>query len=107
MSQILLERLFYALVILQNSIRVDICKIFFVCLVAVAFSTLAYIFVDSLFNLSFDKEADIVVQISHLRNRSSLLIKIVFYIQITKNKIIMQSTSLFRAIFQSLYKYLA
>jgi len=59
--QILLERLLYALVILRDSIRVNMCKIFLVCLVTVAFFTLTYMFVNSLFDLSFDKEADVVV----------------------------------------------
>ena len=78
--QIFLKRLFYALVILQNTIRVDIYNIFLVYLVAVAFFALTCIFVNFLFNLSFDKKADIVVQISNLRDRLLLLIKIVFYI---------------------------
>jgi hypothetical protein len=60
-SQVLLERLLHAFVILRGSIRVDVCEVFLVCLVAVAFSTLACMFVDSLFGLSFCKEADVVV----------------------------------------------
>ncbi len=38
------------------------------CLVAVAFFTLACMFVDPLFGLSFGKEAGVVVQVSHLRD---------------------------------------
>lgn len=88
MLQILFEHLFYTFVILRNAIRVDICDIFLVYFVAIVFFTLTYIFVIFLLNLSFDKKTNITVQILYFRDRLLLLIKIVFYIQITKNKII-------------------
>jgi len=67
-SHVFLERLLHALVILRDPIRVDMCEVFLVCLVAVAFFALACMFVDSLFDLNFGKEADVVVQVSHLRD---------------------------------------
>ena len=50
------------------------------CLIAVAFSTLTYLLIGPLFNLSFDKEADEVIKILYLRDRSLLLVKIIFNI---------------------------
>jgi len=67
-SQVFLERLLHAFVILRGPIRVDMCEVFLVCLVAVAFTALACMFVDPLFGLSFGKEAGVVVQVSHLRD---------------------------------------
>lgn len=87
MSQVLLERLLYALVILRDPIRVDMCEIFLVCLVAVAFSTLACMFVDPLFDLSFCKEAGVAVQLSHLRDQSLPLVKVVFHIQMAEDEV--------------------
>ncbi len=77
------------------------------CLVAVAFSTLACLFVDPLFGLSFGKKAGIAIQVSHLRDRSPPLVKVVFHIQVAEDEMMMQPTDLFRATFQSLYKHLA
>jgi len=77
------------------------------CLVAVAFSTLACLFMDPLFSLSFGKEAGIAVQVSYLRDRSLPLVKVVFHIQVAEDEMMMQSTDLFRATFQSLCEYLA
>lgn len=70
MSQVLLERLLHTLVVLQGPIRVDMCEISLVCLVAIAFSTLTRLFVDPLFGSSLGKEAGVTVEISHLRNLS-------------------------------------
>ena len=86
------------LVILRDSIRGDMYEISLVCLIAVAFFTLTCLLVNSLFDLNFGKEANKVIKISHLRDRSLPLIKIVSSIQVIKNKIIMQSMNLFRAI---------
>jgi len=63
------------------------CEIFLVCLVAVAFSTLACMFVDPLFDLSFCKEAGVAVQLSHLRDRSLPLVKVVFHIQMAEDEV--------------------
>ncbi len=68
-ARIPLERLLQTLVILRGPIRVDMCEIFLVCLVAVAFPTLARLLVDPLFGLSFGKEAYVAVQVSHLRDQ--------------------------------------
>ena len=68
------------------------------CLIAVAFFTLTCLLVSSLFGLNFGKEADKVIKISYLRDQSLPLMKIVSSIQVIKNKIIMQSINLFRAI---------
>jgi len=76
-------------------------------LVAVALSTLACMFVEPLFGLSFGKEAGVAVQISHLRDRSPPLVKVVFHIQMAEDEMMMQSTNLFRATFQSPCEYLA
>ena len=65
------------------------------CLVAVAFSALACMFVDSLFGLSFGKEAGVAVQVSHLRDRSPPLVKVVFHIQMAEDEMMLQSTDLF------------
>ena len=68
MSQVLLERLFHTLVILRGPIRLDMCEVFLVCIVAITFSTLTRLFVNPLFGSSFGKEAGVTVEISHLRN---------------------------------------
>ena len=68
MSQVLLERLLHTLVILWGPIRVDMCEIFLVSLVAITFSTLTRLFVNPLFGSSFGKEGGVTVKISHLRN---------------------------------------
>ena len=57
--------------------------------------------VDPLFGLSFGKETDVEVQISHLCDRSPPLVKIVFHIQMAEDKMMMQSTNLFRVTLQS------
>ena len=56
------------LIILENSIRVDIYKVFIIYLIIVAFSTLAYLLIDSLFSLSFGKEAGEVIETLYLRD---------------------------------------
>jgi hypothetical protein len=86
MPKVLLEGLLCTLVILRDPIRVDMCEIFLVCLVAAALPTLACILVGPLFGLSFDEEASVIVQISNLRDRSQSLVKVVFDIQVSKNK---------------------
>ena len=67
MSQVLLNRLLHTRVIIRGPIRVDMCEVFLVCLVAIAFSTLTRLFVNPLFGSSFGKEA-VTVELSHLRN---------------------------------------
>jgi len=59
-----------------------------------------------MFGLSFGKEAGVAVQVSHLRDRSPPLVKVVFHNQMAKNEMVMQSTNLFRITFQSLCEYL-
>lgn len=76
MSQVLLNRLFYTLVILRGPVSVDMCEVFLVCLVAVAFPTLARLLADPLFGLSFGKEACVAVQV--FRDRSPPPVKVVF-----------------------------
>ncbi len=107
MAQILLERLLHTLVTLRGPIRVDMYRMFLVCLIAVAFSTLACLLMDPLLSLSFGKEAGVPVQVSHLRDRSPPLVKVVFHIQVAEDEMMMQSTDLFRVTFQSPCEYLA
>ena len=59
------------------------------CLITVAFPTLARLLMDPLFGLSFGKEACVAVQVSHLRDRSPLLVKVIFNIQVAEDEIIM------------------
>ena len=99
MSQVLLECLLHTLVILRGPIRVDMCEVFLVCLVTVAFSTLARLLVDPQFGLSLGKEAGLTVQVSHLRDGSPPLVKVVFYIQMAEDEMMMQPTDLFRVTF--------
>ena len=80
MSQVLLECLLHTLVILRGPIRVDMREVFLVCLVTVTFSTLARLLMDPLFGLSLGKEAGVTVQVSHLRDGSPPLVKVIFYI---------------------------
>lgn len=98
--------LLLTLIILRDQIQVEMCEVFLVCLIAVASSTLAYLLVGPLFGLSFSKEADEVVEIPHLHDRSLLLVKVIFSIQIAENEEVMQSTDLFQATFQSPREYL-
>ena len=77
------------------------------CLVTVTFSTLARLLMNPLLGLSLGKEAGVTVQVSHLRDESPPLVKIVFHIQMAEDKMMMQLTDLFRAIFQSPCEYLA
>jgi hypothetical protein len=77
-----------------------------VCLVTIAFSTLACMFADPMFGLSFGKEAGVAVQVSHLRDGSPPLVKVVFHIQMAEDEMVMQSKNLFRITFQSPCEYL-
>ena len=56
------------------------------CLVAVSFPTLPRLLVDPLFGLSFGKKARVAVQISHLRDRSPPLMKLVFNVQVAEDE---------------------
>ena len=85
------------LIILRDPFRVGMYEISLVCLIVVVFSTLACLLVGPLSGLSFGKEAGEVIKISYLRDRSLPLVKVVSSIQVAGNKIIMQSTDLFRA----------
>jgi len=86
MPEVLLEGLLCTLVILRGPIRVDMCEIFLVCLVAAALPTLACILVGPLFGLSFGEEAGVTVQVSDLGDRSPPLVKVVFDIQVSEDK---------------------
>lgn len=48
-------------VILQGSICVDMCEVFFVCLTAISLLTLMCMLKGSLFSLTFDKEACVTI----------------------------------------------
>jgi len=61
MSQILLKSLLRTLVILRDSICVDVYEVFFVCLIATSLPTLAYMLESPLFDLRFDKEACVTI----------------------------------------------
>lgn len=86
------------------TVRVNMCEVFLVCLVTIAFPALAYIFADPLFG--FGKEVGVAVQVSHLRDRSPPLVKVVFHTQIAEDEMMKQSKTLFRVTFQSPCKYL-
>ena len=83
------------------------CEVFLICLVTVAFSTLARLLMDPLFSLSLGKEAGVTAQVSYLRGGSPPLVKVVFHIQIAEDEMMMQPTDLFRATLQSPRVYLA
>lgn len=46
-------------------------------------------------DLSFGEEGIVPIQVSSLRDRSSLLVQVVFTIQVSEDEMILQSTSLF------------
>ena len=69
------------------------------CLVIITFFTLARLLINSQFDLSLSKEGDVIVQVSHLRDGSSSLVKVIFYIQMTKDEMMMQPTNLFQVTF--------
>ena len=68
------------LIILRDPIRVDIYKVFIMYLITITFSTLTCLLINSLFSLSFDKEAGKIIETLYLRDRSLPLVKIVFSI---------------------------
>ena len=69
------------------------------CLITIAFSTLARLLMDPQFGLSLGKEGGITVQVSHLRDGSPPLVKVVFYIQMAEDEMMMQPIDLFRVTF--------
>ena len=54
---------------------------------------------DPQFGLSLCKEGGVTVQVSHPRDGSPPLVKVVFYIQMAEDEMMMQPTDLFRVTF--------
>ncbi len=76
------------------------------CFTAASLPTPPFMFFSPLISLSFDEEGVISIQVSSLRDRSSSLMKVVLNVHVSKDGMMLQPTSLFRATFQSSCKHL-
>lgn len=71
------------------------------CFTTASLPTPPCVFPGAFLGLSFGEEGVVPIQVSSLRDQLSLLVQVVFTIQVSEDEMILQSTSLFQAIFQS------
>ncbi len=76
------------------------------CFTAASLLTPPFVFSSPLIGLSFGEEDVVPIQVSSLRDRSSSLMKVVLNVHVSKDGMMLQPTSLFRATFQSSCKHL-